>query len=113
MIPTTVLEVIEAVDQKLSSEDKWMKGFFAKNANGYNCYSTDPSAVKYCLVGAIDSVLNLLSEEYSELRRQTALLLGEIIPASCISVWNDNPERTFQEVKTLLNLAKEKAKENV
>lgn len=41
------------VHELLSSPDKWTKGAYARNDAGYAVPATDPEAVSFCLLGAI------------------------------------------------------------
>lgn len=112
----TILEVIEAVDQKLDSPDKWTKGAYARYADGSKCTEHDPSACCHCLIGAVISVSphpnyqRLASDSGCDALNYLCSLLG-IDPA--IQDWNDHPSRTFADIKSLLKNAKESLQSNV
>lgn len=112
MKPTTILEVLEAVDQKLSSSDKWTQGKYAKDNLGYGVTENSPMAVCHCLVGAIISVTEMPNMQgiADKIGDDTIIFLGNMIGDAAYR-WNDEPDRTFEEVKNLLKRAKEKAAE--
>lgn len=120
----TILEVLNAVDEKFSSPDKWTKGAYACDANGKSCMESNVTAACYCLVGCVIAVdpdpkyENLLSD----LGRLTIKYLEKIAMENfsynpthpldsyikrAFYLWNDAPERTFADVKNLLKVAKE------
>lgn len=108
----TILEVLEAVDAKLDSPEKWTKGWNAKNNIGQRVTENSPAACCWCLVGAVVSISgdlirieiadNIVSKTLNFLKIQS----GETF----LYNWNDLPSRTFSEVKSFISIAKEKAR---
>lgn len=122
---TKISEVLTAVDEKFSTPDKWNKKRFALNIQGNTCSTISDEAVSYCLLGAICYVTGIKTfeiqyEDISHVHRianSTVKFLSNLIVSNPswnehtrLFTWNDEDERTFQEVKYLLKLAKEKAK---
>jgi len=83
----------------LITEDKWTKNAFARDAQGKGTGIIDPKACKFCLSGWIMKVYEvqspLESPVYEKCCSKLKLEVG-------LSIWNDTPERTFAEVKQLV-----------
>lgn len=124
----TVLAVIEEMDRRFSSEDKWTKSTYARRADGAQCGELHPEAFCHCLVGqAIAVAPDRLYSGYTAVLNSVGneavsflLALAKTLPLSKekaswsinLSDWNDAPSTTFQDVKDLLKLAKEKLATN-
>jgi hypothetical protein len=108
----TILDVINAVDEKFSSEDKWTKGSYAKDANGNKVGELHPNATCWCLDGCIISLTAELpypsASIANKLGKNTLDYLQKILENNFNSqvymrhLWNDAPERTFADIKNLL-----------
>lgn len=113
--PETIFDVLEAVDAKLSSEDKWTKEHYARTSNGTKCSEDSPLAVCYCIVGATiaaspDAKYPCLASEAGTNTLSFMTLLLKEEGETSITKWNDAFERTFLDVKRFLNRAKDRAK---
>lgn len=86
------------IQELLSSPEKWTKGLNAKDKQN-NCVSPwSENAVCWCIYGAILKC-------YSESLKTTEEMVEKATYASgwqVLSAWNDAPERTFEEVKALI-----------
>jgi len=87
----------------LSSPEKWTQGVIARDATGFGCDATDDDAVCWCLTGA-------LVKCYGPMKAFSMVgLFYPRIPANGgshsddIGIWNDAPERTYPEVKALVD----------
>ena len=75
-------------------ESNWTQGQYAKDVHGNGCAVADAKADRFCLIGAakmcypvgMDAIRCLLDKE-----------LGDIAVS-----WNDEPGRTFVEVRALV-----------
>ena len=98
----------------LGDESKWCQKSFAVDVHGRGICVGDPQAVAWCLDGAL---LRCYAEahnrdrsdtRYSSVYRQVADALQwggrtpAIHPSIVVSVWNDDPARTYAEVVGLL-----------
>lgn len=103
----TIRDVLLAVDQKLSDESKWTKGWYAKDKDGMKCWEKSPDAVCHCLIGAIVAVTTVAVKGpaiASDIGSKTIKFLHVLSPYTnkTLHEWNDAPERTFQDVKNLI-----------
>jgi hypothetical protein len=86
---------IMKVRELLDKPEKWTKGWWARDSKG-RMVIFDTTAVSWCLVGAIEECYS-----YSE-RRAIDLKVQEALLVSRIDIWNDAPERTFEDIKDLV-----------
>jgi len=121
----TVLAVIEEMDRRFSSEDKWTQSAYARRADGVKCEELHPEAFCHCLVGqaiavAPDRVYSGYTAVLNSVGNEAVsflLALAKKLPLSKekaswiinLSDWNDAPSTTFQDVKDLLKLAKSRS----
>lgn len=87
------------IRELLSSPDKWTQGVFARNSSGYRTYELDQDACSFCLMGALYRCY-IDTEDDGLLVRSK---LGQAIEDNTITGWNDDPKRTFAEVKELVD----------
>ena len=88
--------------------DKWTKGVYARNASGDEVMPEDPDAVSWNLSGAI--VLNyfylvpyhLKTKEYTDSLAAKMHEICDIIGTEEVWKWEAMPERTFEEVKSVI-----------
>ncbi len=86
------------IKELLKSPKQWTKGQYARNKSGLAIQSTDPEAVCWCIMGAANRCYP--SVKNSKLNQNIQHLIGEEIGYNP-SVWNDAPERTFEDVHAL------------
>lgn len=89
----------------LTDESKWTKLSFARDIDGNPVEPTSPEACCWCLVGA----LYKCKEEGTNNSYEAMLKMGYEIDerfngwnSALFSWYNDYPERTFEEVKALI-----------
>ena len=85
------------IRELLSDETKWTKGAFARTKDDVEIHSVSSYAVRWCLLGAMNKCY-----------RDRAPLVMKSVEATCggsmnLVEWNDAPERTFAEVKALVD----------
>jgi hypothetical protein len=98
-----------AIDDLLSTEDRWTKGSNAFDKYGHSVLADSSTAVCWCLRGAILHVhLKYVHDDPwldwdGALYNAVARAIGDTsyIERSIVH-WNDDPERTFAEVKAML-----------
>ncbi len=87
------------VRELLSSPDKWVKTKWAADLLKRPVDPCSPDAVCFCLLGAIDFCYREGTDVKDEVRNKIRKYIGR----ASIMLWNDAPERTFEEVKSLVN----------
>lgn len=109
----SVLQQLKEIDAIFSTQEKWIKGCNAIDAQGHLCHPLGLDACKWCLIGALvkvvgslsafnahsahDTIINAINETYTNSHEDT--------------LWrfNDNEETTFEDVKKVLKRAMELA----
>lgn len=90
------------------TSDKWTKGAYARNIFGEEVKPEDPEAVSWNLSGAIclnyffNIPTELKTEKFkSELANKMHSII-DIIGTPEVWKWESEPERTFEEVKSVI-----------
>lgn len=78
----------------LTDPSKWCQHSRAEGVNGDCYHPLAAEAVRWCLLGALERVYDY------RYRDQVLEKLRSELPN--ISIWNDAPERTFAEVRALI-----------
>lgn len=87
------------VRELLSSPEKWTKRAFARSENNIRVHSLSERAVCWCLMGGIVKCYNDPIEKQLVINKVCAVIFPK---ANSIAEWNDASERTFKEVKQLV-----------
>lgn len=100
------------LDHYLTSEERWARGWFARDAAYQQVHATSPRAVKWCALGACEAALhdcNAGMDDYYA----TVNLLDSVVPVrggSSIVQLNDHHAKSLQEVRhAFLNARKKLA----
>lgn len=95
----SALDVLRAIDDKLSSKDKWTQKNFARNSNGEPVGPKDNCAVCWCIEGAV-----LSFNDYSKSHMEAVSFLNK---AANKDLWafNDKDDTSFEDVKQLIEKA--------
>lgn len=112
----TAVEILTEARDLIAQPGKWSQGWLAKNSSGHDCASDDPDAGSFCLLGAIERVIGTTTDrEWSEgesvLFHNAVRLVESVTGEEYVSVWNDDPTRTQEEVVQAFSKAIEIAKE--
>lgn len=94
----------------LSQPDAWTKGRYAETRNGDTCNPRSETAVRWCMLGAIDRAMEEQPDcAYRNAVMKVATYLREALhvqviadKTNIISHWNDAPERTAEDVIDVL-----------
>ena len=86
------------VKELFSDQTKWTQGAYAKSKNGTHLFSCDPTAVCFCLYGAISRCYEGDQDHFLTVSNKVRKAIG----INDIFTWNDDPNRIFQEVKDLV-----------
>lgn len=76
----------------IATPDKWTKGEMAKDADGFPVFSTQDSAVCWCLLGAINRACGIDANRVVIFNKLGFKKINELTD------WNDAPERTHSDV---------------
>jgi hypothetical protein len=86
---------------KLIEATGWCQGESAKDDRGRSIYARHPQACSFCLMGAIDLVYDV--GNYSKAFIKVLEAVNKLEQKrTYVSEWNDDPERTKEEVVNLL-----------
>lgn len=97
--------------QLLDGPEKWTQGGLSRDAEGVILYGEDGEAieggqpVRWCVLGAMENVLGRGTPAFCAACEQLENILdlpdtdGELVP---LATWNDDPARTFDEVRAAL-----------
>lgn len=80
----------------LSDPSKWCQGFSARKPNGIPTYNDDPEASSWCAATALTMCYKDPIEMWGAAKKLHSVGMCSELP---ISVWNDDPKRTFEEVR--------------
>jgi hypothetical protein len=98
----------------LSGPEKWHKGSYFKDKHGSSICTADESQ-SFCLGGAICYLIykkNLSGHEEQEAYQQVSVEVENAIKSinNCyslpITIWNDRPERTWEDIQKVMEIAK-------
>lgn len=91
------------VRELFTDESKWTQHTRARDVNGRGVDENSPDAVCWCLTGAISHCYNPRDTIDSYVLESTiARKVEEALNGRILVVWNDNQDRTFKEVKALV-----------
>lgn len=82
----------------------WCKDSQARDADGLEVLPNDPSAKKFCVLGALDRCCVNNAEGLGSFRAAQELIREQIGTRS-ITEWNDNPRRRKREVLAVFDEA--------
>lgn len=84
------------IKELLSDASRWTQHAFARDTIGRNIYTNAEEAYSYCLLGAAMKCYPPTTPA------RILIKIKEEIECESILDWNDAPERTFEEVKALV-----------
>lgn len=101
------------VKELFTDESKWCKNVPARDVNGEEIVLWDEKAVCWCLLAAVDLCYGIIAQVTGEVN-----ITGKIVEKlnlhienieypdeekfTAITNWNDDPARTFQDIKNLV-----------
>jgi hypothetical protein len=92
----------------LSDESRWTQGAAARNKRGELCSVLSPDATRFCILGAMARVYrskHAMRECERRVADAIAAFGGRITYAIEIGDWNDDPGRTFDDVRQVIEKA--------
>jgi hypothetical protein len=96
--PKGVHQIVCDIDDLLSSKDRWTKGVWARDDSGHEINFESPDATCWCLTGALAKCTGGTPTGYHDVLPCIQCILNVL----SVSSWNDDPQRTFADVKRLL-----------
>ena len=94
-------EILLAAKEKINTPEKWTQGELAKNARGEKVPRYSETAVCWCSLGAICAVAE---SETAKVESRAESSLRQVV-IQRIDIWNDDPERTHEEVMNAFDKA--------
>lgn len=89
------------IQELLSDESKWTKGEMARNIDGDQVGYDNPTAVCWCLLGAINKCYPY--EKRETIRQKIFNFINDsLLCEKGITGFNDSPKITFSDVKNLI-----------
>ena len=100
---------LQEVRKLFANKDHWIKGHYAKDAEGNYRDPSSPEAVRFCLVGGLDRC----GADNHESRKHVQDAIAELFPGRFligydkpfIHLFNDDPEITHDDVLRVLDRA--------
>ena len=90
----------------LIEDTGWTQGAFCRNARGKACRMGSKDAVSYCLIGAVSTLVDNEDDERAQSICGTAFaLLKTVTGVISLDNWNDDPNRTKDDVLHALRMA--------
>lgn len=104
----SIKAVLLGIKDQLSTEDKWSKGCFFRNAQGERIFSGMPgfeeSLASCCLIGARMLVHHRLGSTQEQRDEVSSYMMQKCPEEHGLALFNDNRDRTFQEIHQYLDL---------
>jgi hypothetical protein len=80
-----------AARKRIEQKSSWTQNAYAKDGRGTPIRATDDGATCFCLMGAVQRELDLLTDEGRGIYfRALKLISAQLPPKSTISAYNDN-----------------------
>jgi hypothetical protein len=92
----------------LTDQSKWTQGAFARDEHGEMRRPDDDRASRWCILGALRRAYgdtDALGHAIWAISQVIPSLDGDSISGYDVAAWNDEPERTFDEVRKFIELA--------
>jgi len=92
------------VKELLTSASKWTIRAMARDKSDVQCTVEDSDVFCFCLLGAIYHCYDDYDDRRSVVRKVLRAINADHFEDKelAVTVWNDHPDRTFQEVKALV-----------
>ena len=97
---TSTHELLIAAKNLISDPNHWTKNVGARNERGTHVLSSHPSAVCFCMLGALNAAAHRNRPQFDRMNlRDASVKLLQVIPDSpMISMFNDRPSTTHSDV---------------
>jgi hypothetical protein len=104
----TPVEILTQARDLIAQPGKWTQGWYARRADGKDCYWADDEASCFCAVGAVEKTVGF-DFIWSASHRKSYEYLREVV-GGVVDRFNDDPTRTQEEVVQAFDKAIELAK---
>lgn len=109
----TVHDTLTRARALIAQPETWTQNAYARDSDGTPIVSNSPDAVCWCLTGAIYRVITpgsyLGNPDYLAATDALSDALPAHVTSEDLTVWNDTPRRTHQQILNLLDRAIAKA----
>jgi hypothetical protein len=93
------VEFLKAADKLLSDESKWTRRAYARDKGHHECRIKDDNAYSFCILGAMWKQ-DPYGEDYDNaVTAVSYFAVANGIENNQIPQWNDDPKRSFKDVK--------------
>ena len=99
-----LLEDLKAA-RELLVQKGWNQRHIARDAEGKRVDATDPSAVSYCMVGAVGCIAESTGSRPNQREMDMTRTLRNHMNSNFVISFNDTPGRTFDEVLEVFDKA--------
>jgi hypothetical protein len=105
-----IIEILTKAQDKIRDPKNWTQDTYARDETGASVKAHSPAAVCFCSLGAIESFFH--SEEFDGLEVMHArdflyTAANQIADGRTVANYNDDPDRTHDEIMALWDRAKE------
>ena len=111
---TVPVRKILAESKRLLEEKGWTKGVYARDAEGTQVSCVDSTATCFCMLGAINRVVNTLTGKYTRLPAEETFAIDALVTylrdsgtATDIPTFNDTVATSVEEVAAAFDKAAE------
>lgn len=115
-----VLQIVKRAREIISAPGAWTQNAFARRVDGSRVDPTSEGACKFCAVGALAKAhLEIKMKTISQDLMEASNFVGMCIPGATqtwrlsLASYNDDPDRTQEEVIAVFDRAIERASANV
>ena len=104
----TALEILATARELIAEPEHWQQGMYASNRDGFGTSASSPSAIKFCIMGALSRAAFSLDSEIEAVREAENILRGFLGVRSLVT-YNDH--HSHAEVLAALDGAIKQEKE--
>jgi hypothetical protein len=107
IIHEATLAILRGVRKRLEPEGNWIQNTLARDREGREVQPEAREAVCWCLHGAMIAEFALLRDQYPNWSIRVSMAINKAIhkrvPRISIASYNDYPERTLEEVLSMVD----------
>lgn len=93
------------VSELLDRPERWCQGESARRDDGSPTGIMLEDAASWCLIGAVNKCIDNHQERIESYDKLQLALLMKFQRMGPLAIWNDDPTRTFDDIKALLEAA--------
>ena len=93
------------IQELFTGPETWTQGTYARSREGCDVAESSPTAVSFCLAGAFYFAYAMRGQAYSNEFKRVADAIGVRDTIGEITNWNDDPSRTFADIRRVIEQA--------